>query len=345
MPSFRLPAEWEPQDAVLLAWPHEHSDWAPMLNAIEPVIAHIVAVITRYERVVLIVPTGKETHVKQFLRIKNALLSRIVYVPMRTNDIWTRDYGPITVYSGKKPVMLDFSFNGWGRKHAANLDNRATHTMHAGGSFPGAHHKTAAMVLEGGSIDSNSAGTIMTTAQCLREKRRNPLLSQTAIEKKLKTFLGARSILWLNHGGLEGDDTDSHIDTLARFAPGNTILYVQCGNPRDVHYEGLQAMESELKLYTTSRGTRYCLAGLPLPDPCFGRKNQRCPATYANFLVINNAVLVPTYGQKRNDQIALARISMAFPKRKIIGINCLPVIEQGGSLHCLTMQLPAGVLS
>ena len=240
-------------------------------------------------------------------------------------------------------MLLDFGFNGWGLKFASHLDNLVTRRLHETGLFA-AQRRTMGLVLEGGSIESDGRGTILTTAECLLNQNRNPHLEQKAIERELLAAFGADRILWLNNGYLAGDDTDSHIDTLARLCPEDTIAYVRCDDPADEHYQALSALENELKALKTRDGGAYRLIPLPWPKACFDDDGERLPATYANYLVINGAVLVPTY-RDENDAAALAAIGEAFPGREIIGIDCLPLILQHGSLHCVTMQLPTGTLA
>jgi len=198
--------------------------------------------------------------------------------------------------------------------------------------------------LEGGSIESNGKGTILTTSQCLLSKNRNGGYSQEEIEEQLKSFFGANRILWLDHGYMAGDDTDSHVDTLARFAPNDTIVYVATNNPNDEHYEELAKMEAQLKSFRTENGDNYKLIPVPLPSPIYDEDDLRLPATYANFLICNGFVAVPTYGQPDNDKAAMEAIAKAFPGRKIVGIDCNALIKQHGSLHCVTMQFPENVI-
>jgi agmatine deiminase len=259
-----------------------------------------------------------------------------------TNDTWARDFGPITVEDEGRPLLLDFGFNGWGLKFPANLDNQATRALHEGGLFGSVRRRAVGIILEGGSIESDGKGTILTTAECLLEANRNPHLSRRRIEAQLGTLLGGTHFLWLENGYLAGDDTDSHVDTLARLCPDDTIVYVSCDDATDEHYFSLLTMEKELKRFRTGDGRPYRLIPLPWPSPRFD-DSGRLPATYANFLVINGAVLVPTY-RDTNDEAALKAVSEAFPGREIIGVDCLPLILQHGSLHCVTMQLPRGTL-
>lgn len=337
----RLPAEWEIQDGVLMAWPHEGTDWADMLDDVRPVFTEIIRQITRFEQVVLTAPQAAP--VADYLKTAGVELDNVTICEIPTNDTWARDFGPVTVRFNDKLVLLDFGFNGWGLKFPADLDNQISKRLkQTGALLPNLN--TIGLVMEGGSIECDGLGTIMTTAECLLSPNRNPQLDRSEIEQALASLLGARRVLWLNHGGLAGDDTDSHIDTLARFCPGNTIIYQACGDPCDEHFEPLKLMEHELKSFTAPDGSPYRLIPLPWPAARFDEQAHRLPATYANFLIINRAVLVPTYRDPENDNAALEKIGLAFPGREIIGIDCLPLIRQHGSLHCVTMQLPQGVL-
>ena len=340
--NLRLPAEWEAQDGVLMAWPHEGTDWACMLDDIRPVFAEIIRQITRFERVLLTAPYAASA--ADYLKSAGVDLSRVTICEIPNNDTWARDFGPITVINNNKPVLLDFGFNGWGLKFPACHDNLISKRLKRSGVLI-PNLNTIGLIIEGGSIESDGLGTIMTTAECLLSPNRNPQLKKSEIEQALASLLGAKRILWLTHGSLAGDDTDSHIDTLARFCPDNTIVYQSCDNPLDEHYEPLKLMLNELNSFTAPDGVPYRLLPLPWPKARFNEQAHRLPATYANFLVINRAVLVPFYRDSENDRLALERIGQAFPGREIIGIDCLPLLEQHGSLHCVTMQLPQGVLA
>ena len=337
----RLPAEWEAQDGVLLVWPHENSDWRETLPAVEPVFAEIARAISQSARVLIVAPAAEP--VRERLGLAGADQDRISLFQLAGNDTWSRDFGPITVLEDGRPVLLDFGFNGWGLKFAADLDNRITRGLADLGAFGSHEVRVPGLILEGGSIESDGAGTILTTRRCLLSPNRNPHLDSRGIEQQLCLLLGATRVLWLAHGYLAGDDTDSHIDTLARLCPEDTIAYVRCDNQADEHYQELAAMEAELQAFRTMAGVPYRLVPLPWPQACFGPDGHRLPATYANFLVINNAVLVPTYGVPQ-DAAALETIARIFPGRQVVGINCLPLIAQHGSLHCVTMQIPHGVL-
>jgi agmatine deiminase len=311
-----------------------------MLSVVEPVFIDIVREISHVETVLIVTPEPKSLE-KKIVRA-GAVKDKVRIFRIDSNDTWSRDFGPITVLQNGEPLLLDFGFNGWGLKFAANLDNRVTRQLREEGAFC-APLKTIGLILEGGSIESDGKGTILTTAECLLEPNRNPHLSQGEIEEALGELLGADRFLWLENGFLAGDDTDSHVDTLARLCPDDTIAYVRCDDPTDEHYPALSAMEEELGRFRSRAGAPYRLIPLPWPSPRFDAEGERLPATYANFLVINGTVLVPTYRDK-NDAAALSAIGEAFPGRTIIGIDCLPLILQHGSLHCVTMQLPRGVL-
>jgi agmatine deiminase len=258
---------------------------------------------------------------------------------MESNDTWARDFGPITICENGKPVLLDFTFTGWGGKFDAGLDNQITAKLHAAGAFGKTPLRTVDLILEGGSIESDGEGTLLTTAECLLNPNRNAHLDKQQVEVLLSKELGFENFHWLENGWLAGDDTDAHIDTLARLCPDSTILYVRCDDPGDEHFPALRNMEDELQKLPD-----YRLLPLPWPKAKFDDEGNRLPATYANFLIINGAVLVPTYNDPENDAVALATVKKAFPDCKIIGIDCSALILQHGSLHCVTMQIPKGVL-
>lgn len=338
----RLPAEWEVQDGVIIAMPNEGTDWKPILNKVKPVFMEIIKNIVRFEKVLLVTADMEST--TQELNSACIDSEQVILCQAEINDTWARDFGPITVIYNNRPVLMDFGFNGWGLKFAANFDNQITKTLKQQGVLE-PKLNTVGLVLEGGSIETDGLGTILTTSKCLLSPNRNPQLNQDEIANALGSLLGAKRILWLNNGELVGDDTDAHIDTLARICPDNTIIYQGCDNPVDEHYEPLKCMEKELQAFSAPDGSPYRLIKLPLPKACFDSDAHRLPATYTNFLIINGAVLVPTYGDSENDQAALKLVDAAFPNREIIGIDCLPLLEQHGSLHCVTMQLPQGVLA
>lgn len=340
----RLPAEWEPQSGVMLTWPHAHSDWGPILERVEPVFIQLAVAISRREKVLLVCHDAElRRHILARLTAAGAESAHLCTAIVPSNDSWARDHGPITVLQDDRPLLLDFTFNGWGGKYPAELDNRITGELVRQGIFGDTPCETIDLVLEGGSVDSDGRGGLLTTRHCLLSPNRNPALSRTGIEQNLRRHLGSEHYLWLSHGNLLGDDTDSHIDTLARFCDAQTIAYVACEDPGNPHYPELQAMQRELAALRTADRAAYRLIPLPLPAAQYNERGEHLPATYANFLIIDGAVLVPVYGVAE-DVVALARLAEVFPAREIVAIDARPLIEQFGSLHCVTMQLPAGVL-
>ncbi len=339
--TIRLPAEWEEQDGILLAWPHEESDWMPYLDVVEPVYFELVRRICEFERVLILAPDRKSL----LGRLKDAgvCLEKVTVLEIPVNDTWTRDFGPITILENDRPVLLDFGFHGWGLKFPADRDNQVNRQLHHAGAFDANPLRTPGLILEGGSIESDGRGTLLTTAECLLNPNRNPHMNRKEIEEQLSLRLGADHFLWLENGYLAGDDTDSHIDTLVRLAPEDTLLYVTCEDGEDEHFEALKTMREELEAFRTREGKPFRLIPLPWPSARHDEEGQRLPATFANFLVINGAVLAPVYGDPRDEE-ALEAIGEAFPDRDIIGVDCSALILQHGSLHCVTMQLPKGVL-
>jgi len=339
-----LPPEWAPQEAVLLTWPHPESDWLPILDKVEPVFVAIGRAVTQHETLIVSCLNDEHCeHVEKLLSDGGADMAKIHFYPVPSNDSWVRDHGPITVLRDGIQVLLDYQFNGWGNKYESGLDNRVSIRLHEMGAFDGLAMETIDLVLEGGSIEVDSRGTLLTTAECLLSPERNPHYKQKELEALLQQQLGVERVLWLEHGQLEGDDTDGHIDTLARFCDDHTIAYVSCDDETDSHYESLKAMEEELKRFTDTGGKPYKLVPLPLPAAQYDDEGQRLPATYANFLIINGAVLLPTYNDPL-DAIAMERMTACFPQRAIIPIDARPLIHQYGSIHCVTMQLPAAMV-
>ena len=301
-------AEWEHQSMVQLTWPHEGTDWAPILDEITAVYENMASEIRKREPLLI-----------------------VDSIPH--NDTWARDHGFITVEEDSVLFLLDFKFNGWGEKFEAALDNEINKHLYEQGLVKGTYEDHLNFVLEGGSIESDGKGTVFTTECCLMAPHRNQPLTKEEIEERLKEWLGAERIVWLQHGSLIGDDTDGHIDTLVRICPNDTLLYT--GGDKD--HPDLAEMEKELQDLQTLDGKPYRLLKLPLPRPIYD-DGDRLPATYANYLIVNGAVLVPTYNQPDLDQKAMDVIQQAFPDREIVGIDCCAVIKQHGSLHCCTMQ-------
>jgi len=343
MSSQRLPAEWEPQDAVMLTWPHKNSPWNWILDDVVELYEALATVICDYADVVIAVPEAQLDEVRSRLEAMGAPLEYIHLYPCASNDTWARDHGPLTVETPDGFKILDFQFNGWGSKFPHDLDDQISRQLFAQDAFPYATIESQTWVLEGGSIETDGEGTLLTTSSCLLNKNRNPDLSKADIEARLMAAFGVQKINWLDHGYLAGDDTDGHIDTLARLCPNNTIVYTACDDEQDEHYDELKKMEAQLQSFTNAKGEPYRLLPLPWAGEVLGdESDERLPSTYANFLVINEAVLVPIYGLPM-DEDALEVVAQAFPGYEIFGIPCLSLIEQGGSLHCITMQIPEGV--
>lgn len=338
-----LPAEWHKQSLVQLTWPHANSDWAYMLEEVNKCFVQLATQILARQQLLIVTPEPQQ--VTQLLTAAGANLTNLTTVQLESNDTWARDHAFITlIQADGTPLLMDFCFNGWGMKFAANYDNQLNRQLYAKGLLKGSYGNYNNFVLEGGSIESDGAGTLLTTAHCLLAPNRNEMMDQAQIEEYLKETFHVERILALHHGYLAGDDTDSHVDTLARLCPHNTIAYVQCTDTQDEHYTELKAMEEELKAFRTAQGEPYRLLPLPMAAPAFDEEGERLPATYANFLIMNDAVLCPTYREPQLDAQALAVLKEAFPNHEIVGVDCVALIQQHGSLHCVTMQYPEGVL-
>lgn len=333
-----LPPEWAEHSAILLTWPHAGTDWREYLEDICNVYVEMADAITRHERLIIATPEPDKVMGQLKSKLTECQLSKVTLHRCPTNDTWARDHGFITLTGNGQPRLLDFRFNGWGDKFPSELDNAINRSLYGKGIVKGEYVDMNDFVLEGGSIESDGKGTVFTTSQCLLAPHRNQPLTRQEIEQRLKNSLMAERIMWIDHGHLEGDDTDGHIDTLVRTAPNDTLLYVSCTDKSDSHYSELLLMEKELEAMRTIDGHPYRLLGLPMPSPMFDG-DDRLPATYANFLVINGAVIYPTYGQPDNDKLAASVIGEAFPGRELIGIDSRTVVRQHGSLHCCTMQI------
>ncbi len=331
--NIKLPAEFEQQSFVQLIFPHANSDWAPYLEEASNNFVMITMAIARFEKCLII--CDDINRVKAYF----SAIDNIYFIQEESDDTWARDCSGITVLEDKRPTVIDFTFTGWGNKFDASLDNALTSKI---AHLYNAAYKKQRFILEGGAIDSNGAGILLTTTASLLNPNRNVKLTQKfEIERILNENFGSQKVLWLNHGYLAGDDTDRHIDTLARFIDQETIAYVQCLDEEDEHYEALSKMEIELQAFRSLDGRPFNLIPLPMTDPIYYH-SERLPATYANFLIINGAVLVPTYNDP-HDEEALHVIKKAFSDREVIGIDCSVLIRQHGSLHCVTMQFPEAV--
>ena len=358
---FALPAEWEPQSAIMLTWPHGGTDWKPYLRQITNTYLQLADIITRYEDLLVVTPILESTQRMLAEKLSEGQMDRVHLYEMDTNDTWARDHGPISMVSRGRhnshviPIhLLDFKFNGWGEKFDWKKDNAINLQLYYQGAFNAALENHQGFVLEGGSIESDGRGTLFTTSQCLLAPHRNQPLTRENIDSLLRNFFHVRNVVWLDHGNLVGDDTDGHIDTIVRVAPHDTLLYVGCDDEEDEQYEDFQALEKQLQKLFTYEGYPYRLLKLPMPDAIYDEgdrlttdrnsKGDRLPATYANFLILNGAVIYPTYNQPEKDEEAKRQIQLAFPDRDVIGVDSLTIIRQHGSIHCLTMQLPEGAI-
>ena len=332
----RFPAEWEQQSAVLIAWPHHTGDFSNRLESVESTYVTIAQTVAAHQNLIIVCRDDEHQE-----RIKGLIADdrNITYTHATINDIWARDTVFLTVEVDGQPRLLNFRFNGWGNKYPHHEDDALNHKLLANKPFVGITHQDIDFILEGGSIESDGEGTLMTTRQCLLNPNRNGRLGSAEIESRLKLHLGVSQVLWLDQDNLAGDDTDAHIDTLARFCPNATIAYTSCDDSQDRHYRSLKNMESQLQAFRSQSGAAYRLVGLPLPQPIRDENGKRLPANYANFLIINDVVMVPVYNDPM-DAVALERLSTCFPSRKIIPIPCRPLVYQYGSLHCMTMQFP-----
>ncbi len=341
----RLPAEWEPQDAIMLTWPNNQSYWQTTINDIDKVFTKVAKEASLRQKVIISAfDEAHKSHILTLLKDSQADLENINIYIVKANDIWVRDHGPITIYNDNKPLLLDFTFTGWGYKYPSELDNKLTKNLHSQNVFNKSPMKTIDFAIEGGGIETDGHGTLLVTKSCILCEKRNPGFSEQQIAETLKTNFGLNRILWLQNGSLLGDDTDGHIDTLARFVDPHTIIYVSCNDNSDPHFEILNKMKQELQNFTDYQGNPYNLIALPWPKEKHAAfDGKRLPLTYANFLIINGAVLVPTYDDA-NDNEALNIIASIFKNRKIIAIPSMPVVQWYGSIHCMTMQIPRGVL-
>lgn len=338
MRKIRLLAEWEPQGAILMALPHQATDWNYMLSEVRDCYKGMLSAFTREGVKVILLVNSKSDAEGLLSSMPGSDLIKVIECDY--NDTWTRDYGPIAVERNGRNRALDFGFNGWGLKFAADKDNLVN--LHLRDKYiilPEEYRNERDFVLEGGSIETDGCGTLLTTTRCLTSPNRNGGKDKRELTEILGNRLGVDHILWLDYGSLAGDDTDSHIDTLARLAPGDSILFTGCRDVDDEHFEELLKMRAQLTLFRTREGQPYNLIELPLPSAVYDEEGQRLPATYANYLVTDNVIFMPVYSQPANDQLACQTVKIAFPNHKVVGVDCRALIQQHGSLHCATMQL------
>lgn len=338
----RLPAEWEPQSAVMLTWPHPDTDWAPRLSDTLRTFTEVAVAIGRDQQVLNVCRDREQLGIVQALLAEAGLPAHhLCFALADSNDTWARDHAPITVLQGDAPVLLDFTFDGWGGKFAAAKDNAISRELAQQGIFGDTPIHTHELVLEGGALETDGLGTLLATRSSVLDPRRNPGSNAEDIERLLGETLGIKRFLWLDHGELSGDDTDAHIDILARFTDPNTIVF-SSAPPNDPDHAALQAMREQLASFRDNSGLPYRLVALPSPGILRDADGRRLPAGYANFLVTNRSVLLPVYGVSA-DQVAADRLGTCFPTRRILPIDCSGVVQQNGSLHCLTMQFPSAL--
>lgn len=340
--------EWARQDLVLISWPNKEMDWAARLPEIEACYRGIAEAILEWED--LLILAQDTDHVRQLLG-DAPRKHKLYLLEMECNDTWCRDYAPLSLQlreedGSVRPLLVDFTFNGWGMKFASDRDNLVTRALYLSRAFSAdiAYVNALSLVFEGGGIESDGQGTLLTTESVLVEPNRNAGIDDEVLRTHLTEILGGKRLLALGNGELEGDDTDGHIDTLARFLSPDTIAYVGCQDERDTHYHPLKRMREELEALRTLEDKPYQLVELPLPPAIYDEEGERLPATYANFLFVNGALLVPTYGVP-TDEVALERLRQAVPDRTIVGVDSRALIYQHGSLHCATMQFPEGFIN
>jgi len=336
---YRMPAEWEPHAALWLSWPHRRATWPRSFRPIPAKFAEIAATISRYEPVRLNVAQPMQAGVRRLLNRAKADPSRIEIFDHATDDAWCRDHGPIFVKHARtgEVALTDWQFNAWGGKYPKSAaDNQIPALIADALKFRRFPHS---MVLEGGSIDVNGEGLLLTTEACLLNKNRNPHLSREQIEQALRDSLGVQTIYWLCDG-IAGDDTDGHVDDLSRFFRADGILTAVETNSRDVNYAPLRENLERLRSLRTPAGKKFKLVELPMPRACY-RNEQRLPATYANFLVLNGAVLMPAFRQPKRDREAAEMIAACFPGREVVPVDCLDLVIGRGTLHCISQQQPA----
>lgn len=340
----RFLAEWEEQSAILMALPNKSTDWRYMLPEVEKCYKDIIIALTEAGVKVMLLCQDPEYCDGLFSDVHSKDL--IIKVKADFNDTWTRDYGPLAVERHGRKRALDFGFNGWGLKFASDKDNLVNlHLRDRYVVLPEQYRNERDFVLEGGSVETDGRGTLLTTTRCLTSPNRNGGKSKEQLNKILSDRLGVSHILWLDYGALAGDDTDSHIDTLARLAPDNTILFTGCRDVDDEHFEELLKMRAQLTMFRNQEGEPYNLVELPLPSPIYDEDGERLPATYANYLITDKVIFMPTYGQPQNDMLAMQTVRIAYPDHDVVGMDCRALIKQHGSLHCATMQLHKGFVN
>lgn len=334
----RVPAEWESCRSVLLALPEAHTDWLYMLDEARDQYRRIIEALTARGQHCTVITASRPEAEKL---LSGCEMSLLTILELDYNDTWTRDYGPISAIRGERLRALDFGFNGWGLKFAADRDNLVN--LRLSERFvimPDTYRNERDFTLEGGSIETDGRGTLLTTSRCLCSPNRNGGKTKAELNEILRERLGFEHVLWLDYGALEGDDTDSHIDTLCRMAPCDIILFTGCRDMDDPHFEELLKMRAQLTMFRTPEGNPYNLVELPLPAPVYDSEGNRLPASYANYLVTPDTIFMPVYGQPETDTLACHTVRVAFPGHEVVPVECTALLHQHGSLHCATMQIP-----
>ena len=336
---FRMPAEWEPQTAIWLSWPHKYASWPGQFRPVPYTFATIVAQISRFQEVRINAATPLQARAKRLCAQAGANMARVTFYNHPTNDAWCRDHGPIFVKHDKtgEVAVTDWVHTAWGGKYPPyDLDNTIPPKIAAKLKL---RRFESDLVMEGGSIEVNGCGLLLTSEQCLLNKNRNPHLTQAEIEQALRDFLGVKTVLWLGDG-IVGDDTDGHIDDMTRFYKADGFITCIEPNVRDANHRPLGENLDRLHSFRTTAGRKFDIVTLPMPKP-FGFQGQRVPASYANFLIINGAVLMPVFRQHKRDTEAREILTSCFPDREIIPIDCYHLIWGLGTLHCISQQQPA----
>jgi agmatine deiminase len=340
MKEFSLPPEWDKQDAILITWPHLKSAWASKIEIVELTYIQITTVISHYQPLIIQLHSSIDLDsVVRRLSLNGSDISNCHFIQLDSDDTWARDHGPITITNGDDTRCLNFIFNGWGNKFQHTKDNALNSHMNKNGLLN--NMQEVDWVLEGGSIEVDEYGVLLTTSQCVLNSNRNGKTLKENLTSRFHEWVKVNKVIYIENGSLEGDDTDSHIDTLARFAPTNQIIFQGCSDESDPHFLNLKEMKSELGTIQNSFNQPYKLIELPLPKAIYAEDGHRLPATYANFLITNKNIIVPTYDDAA-DSIAIELIKDAFPEHIVVGVNALSLIEEHGSIHCITMQLPKG---
>ena len=340
-PAYRLPAEWEKHEATFLAWPHNAETWPGLLEGVEKTYLHIIQALLPGEKVYLLAKDcSAATQIQERLTREKISSPNLKILTIPSDDAWVRDSGPIFVLrrDTKTPQRIahDFIFNSWGKKYGPwDLDDVIPSAACRMLDIPWVTHD---FVLEGGSLDTDGQGTLLTTEQCLLNPNRNPSLRRTDIEERLARWLGIRKVIWL-HDGLEGDDTDGHIDDITRFVAPGTVVTVVEPDPKDANHAPLQENLARLRSAQDAKGQPLQIIELPMPPRSDG-PHHRNPASHANFYIGNSAVLVPTFASP-TDAIVLDRLRPFFPNRKVVGIDCRDLVAGLGAIHCITQQMPA----